>query len=94
MMEPSPSTNPGEAETKRAAAVLLYLLTWRDGFGNDEAVRSLREAKLDAAIDIPDSGRPCVHKAALQAFRALAGRAAVWDRAGQVWRGRRKGDPE
>ncbi len=73
--------------------MLLYLLTWQGGFGNDEAVRSLREAKLDAAIDVPDAAHPRVHQAVLQAFRDLAGRSAVWDRAGEVWRERRKGDP-
>ena len=88
----SPSTEPSQADINRAANVLFNLLTWQGGFDNDKAVRSLREAKLDAAIDRGTAGRPRVHQAVLRAFRALAGRAAVWDRAGEVWRERRKGD--
>ena len=91
-MTAAPSGELDQADINRAATVLLYLLTWRDGFGNDEAVRSLREAKLDAAIERTASGRPCVHQTVLQAFRTLAGQAAVWDSAGQVWRGRRESD--
>lgn len=89
----SPPAELGQAEIKRGAAVLLYLLTWRDGFGNDEAVCALREAKLDAAIVVTAQGRTCVDGAVLTAFLALAGRAVVWDRVGRVWRGRRECDP-
>jgi len=74
--------------------VLLYLLTWQDGFGNDGAVRSLREARLDVAIEVTPSGHPRVHPAVLRAFNALAKRSAFWDSAGKVWRERRKDDPE
>ena len=91
-MTAAPSGELDQADINRAATVLLYLLTWRDGFGNDEAVRSLREAKLDAAIEGTASGRPCVHRAVLKAFSNLAGHSAVWDHAGQVWRGRRESD--
>ncbi len=89
----SPSTEPSQADIDRGAAVLLYLFTWRSGFGNDEAVRSLREAKLDTAIVVNTSGRSCVHHAVLTAFHALAGRGAVWDSGGKTWRERREGDP-
>lgn len=67
--------------------MLLYLLTWQDGFGNDEEVRFFREAKLDAAIVVTALGRPRVHEAvlkALHALAALAGQSAVWDGAGEV----------
>ena len=73
--------------------MLLYLLTWREGLENDDAVRSLRAAKLDAAVVLMPLKRPRVHEAVLKAFRDLAGRAAVWDSAAKVWRARRKGDP-
>ena len=43
-------TQPGQSDIDKGAGLLLYLLTWRGGFGNDEAVRSLRSAKLDAAV--------------------------------------------
>ena len=43
-------TEIGEAEIKRGAAVLLYLLNCQNGFYNEKAVRALREAKLDVAI--------------------------------------------
>ena len=89
----SPSAELGQAEIKSAAAVLLHLLLWRGGFGNDLAVRPLRDAKLDAAIEVPTVSRPCVHQPALQAFRALAGQSAVWDRAREVWRERHQGNP-
>ena len=91
-MTAPPSIELDQADINRAAAVLLYLLTWRDGFGNDEAVRSLREAKLDAAIDETTLGRPRVHRAVLKAFITLARRSVIWDSAGQVWRERRDGD--
>ena len=58
-----PEAELDQAEIKRGAAMLRHLLTWRGGFGNDEAVRSLRNAKLDAAVAAPDSGRPCMHQA-------------------------------
>lgn len=92
-MTPSPPVELGHADIVRGGAVLLYLFTWREGFSNDEAVRQLREAKLDAAIVVDASGRRCVHQAVLAAFQALAGRAAVWDSRGKVWRERREGDP-
>jgi len=88
-----PSTELGKADIDRGAAVLLYLLTWRGRFGNDEAVRSLRQAKLDAVIDMTVPDRPCVQREVLRVFGTLARRSAVWDRAEQVWRERRKGDP-
>ena len=88
----SRSTEPSQADINRAANVLFNLLTWHGGFDNDKAVRFLREAKLDAAIDRATVDRPRVHQAVLQAFRASAGRAAVWDSAEQVWRERREGD--
>ena len=91
-MKVPPSIELDQAIIKRAAAVLLYLLDWRDGFGNDEAVRSLRDAKLDAALDTTAGPRPCVHQAVLKAFVTLAGRSVVWDSAGEVWRERREGD--
>jgi len=87
------STELGKADIDRGAAVLLYLLTWRGRFGNDEAVRSLRQARLDAVIDMTVPDRPCVQREVLRVFGTLAGRSAVWDRAEQVWRERRKGDP-
>jgi len=87
------STELGKADIDRGAAVLLYLLTWRGRFGNDEAVRSLRQAKLDAVIDMTVPDRPCVQREVLRVFGTLARRSAVWDRAEQVWRERRKGDP-
>ena len=93
-MTPSPPTELGQAEIKRGAAVLFYLLIWQDGFGNDGAVRSLREARLDVAIEVTPSGHPRVHPAVLKAFHALAGRAAFWDSAWEVWRERREDDPE
>jgi len=83
----------GEAEIKRGAAVLLYLLTWRKGFDNDQAVRSLRDAKLAVAVVVTTSKRPCVHEEVLKAFRDLAGHSAIWDSTAEVWRARRKGDP-
>ncbi len=86
------STQPGQSDIDRGAAVLLYLLTWRGGFDNDEAVRFLREAKLGAAIVVTALGRSRVHEAVLRAFHALAGQAVVWDGVGEVWRERRKGD--
>jgi len=89
----TPSTQPGQSDIDRGAAVLLCLLTWRGGFGNDEAVRSLREAKLGTAIVVTTLNRPCVHEAVLKAFHALAGESAVWDGTGEIWRERRKGDP-
>ncbi len=92
MTAPS-STELGKADIDRGAAVLLYLLTWRGRFGNDEAVRSLRQARLDAVIDMTVPDRPCVQREVLRVFGTLAGRSAVWDRAEQVWRERRKGDP-
>ena len=92
MTAPS-STELGKADIDRGAAVLLNLLTWHGGFGNDKAVRFLREAKLDAAIDMTNPRRLRVQHAVLRAFGTLAGRAAVWDSAEQVWRERRKGDP-
>ncbi len=92
MTAPS-STELGKADIDRGAAVLLYLLTWRGRFGNDEAVRSLRQAKLDAVIDMTVPDRPCVQREVLRVFGTLARRSAVWDRAEQVWRERRKGDP-
>ena len=55
------STQPDQSDIDRGAAVLLYLLTWRGGFGNDEAVRSLQEGKLGAAIVMTDLGRRYVH---------------------------------
>ena len=85
-------TEPSEAETKRGAAVLLYLLNWQNGFSNEEAVRSLREAKLGAAIVSTIKG-PRVHEAVLKAFRNLAGDAAVWDSTRENCHARRKGDP-
>ena len=91
-MTPSPPTEPSQAEITRGAAVLLNLLTWHGGFGIDKAVRFLREAKLDAAIDATVRDHPRVHQAVLKAFGTLAGRAAVWDSAEQVWRERREGD--
>ena len=86
-------TEPSQAEIKRGAAVLLYLFTWREGFDNNEAVRSLRAAKLDVAIVLTPLKRPRVHEAVLKAFRDLAGHTAVWDSAGEVWRPRHNGDP-
>jgi len=86
-------TELGEAEIKRGAAVLLYLLTWQNGFNNDQAVRSLRDAKLDVAVVVTPSKRSRVHEEVLNAFRDLVGRAAVWDSAAEVWRERRKNDP-
>jgi len=83
-------TELGEAEIKRGAAVLL---TWQNGFNNDQAVRSLRDAKLDVAVVVALSKRPRVHEEVLNAFRDLVGRAAVWDGAAEVWRERRKNDP-
>ena len=91
-MTASPSTELGQADIDRGAAVLLNLLTWHGGFGIDKAVRFLREAKLDAAIDMTARDHPRVHQAVLKAFGTLAGHSAVWDRAEQVWRERRKGD--
>lgn len=76
-----PPAELGLAEIKRSAAILSHLLLWRGRLGNDQAVRSLWEAKLDAASRVPALGRPRLHQAVLQAFRALAGRSAVWDRA-------------
>ncbi len=92
-MTAPPPTEICEADINRGAAVLLNLLAWQGGFGTDKAVRSLREAKLDAAIDMAVPGRPRVHHAVLRVFGTLAGHAAVWDRTEQVWRERRKGDP-
>ncbi len=88
-----PPAELGMAEIKRSAAVLLYLLTWQKEFGNDKAVQSLQEAKLDVAVVVPALGRPRVHEAVLKAFRALAGQSVIWDADGEVWRERRKGDP-
>jgi len=86
-------TELGEAEIKRGAAVLLYLLTWQKGFDNDQAVRSLRDAKLDVAVVVTPSRRPRVHEEVLNAFRDLVGRSAIWDSTAEVWRARRKDDP-
>ena len=72
--------------------MLLNLLTWHGGFSIDKAVCSLREAKLDAAIDVTARDHPRVHQAVLKAFGNLAGHSVVWDHAEQVWRERRKGD--
>ena len=88
----SPPTELSQADIDRGAAVLFNLLTWHGGFGNEKAVRSLREAKLDAAIEGTASGRTRVHYAVLKAFRTLAGQAAVWDSAEQVWRERLESD--
>ncbi len=52
--------------------MLLYLLTWQKGFDNDQAVRSLRDAKLDAAVVVTPSKRPRVHEEVLKAFRDVA----------------------
>jgi hypothetical protein len=92
-MRASRPTELGETEIKRGAAVLLYLLTWQKGFDNDQAVHSLRDAKLDVAVVLTPSERPRVHEKVLKAFRDLAGRWAVWDSAAEVWRERRKSDP-
>ena len=92
-MKASGPTELGEAEINRGAAVLLYLLTWRKGFDNDQAVRSLRDANLDVAVVVTPSKRPHVHEEVLKAFRDLVGRSAVWDGAAKVWRERRKSDP-
>ncbi len=92
-MRASRPTELGEAEIKRGAAVLLYLLTWQKGFDNDQAVHSLRDAKLDVAVVVTSSKRPRVHEEVLKAFRELVGRPAVWDSAAEVWRERRKSDP-
>ncbi len=92
-MTAPPPTELCKADIDRGAAVPLNLLAWQGGFGNDKAVRSLREAKLDAIIDMTVPGRPCVQQEVLRVFGTLAGRSAVWDRAEQVWRERRKGDP-
>ena len=86
-------TELSQAETKRGAAVLLYLLDWQKGFCSEEAVRSLREAKLDAAIVVTTNKAPRVHEAVLEAFCNLAGRSAVWDSAKENCRARRKDDP-
>lgn len=91
-MSASRSAEPSKAEINRGAAVLLYLLTWREGFDIDEAVQSLRDAKLDVAVVTTPSRRPRVHEAVIQAFRVRAGQTAIWDSAGEVWRSRRKGD--
>lgn len=92
-MTAPPPTKLCKADIDRGAAVLLNLLAWQGGFGADKAVRSLREAKLDAAIDMTVPGCPCVQQEVLRVFGTLAGRSAVWDGAEQVWRERRKGDP-
>lgn len=86
------SHEPSQAEIQRGAAVLLYLLTWQEGFDNDKAVLSLRAAKLDAVIVLTPSDRPRVHEGVLKAFCDRAGKSAVWDGAVGVWRARRKGD--
>ena len=89
---PSPSTKLSEAGIMRGAALLLDLVTWHGGFCIGTAVRSLREAKLDAAIVATTQPHPRVHRAVLKAFVTLAGRSVVWNSAEQVWRERQKGD--
>ena len=82
-----------QAEVKRGAAALFYLLNWQNGFDNEKAVRTLREAKLEVAVVSTTKGDPRVHEAVLNAFRDLAGRSAVWDDTAEIWRTRRKDDP-
>ena len=89
---PSPSTKLSQADIDRSAALLLDLVTWHGGFCIDKAVRSLREAKLNAAIVATTQPHPRVHRAVIKAFVILAGRSVVWDSAEQVWRERRQGD--
>ncbi len=91
-MKASHPTEPSQAEIKRGAAVLLYMLTWQKGFDNDKAVQSLRAAKLDSAVVLTPSKRLGVHEAVLKAFCDQAGRTAFWDAAAEVWRARRKSD--
>ncbi len=84
---------PSQAEIKRGAGVLLYLLNWKQGFGNEEAVRRLREAKLDVAIVSTAKEGSRVHAAVLRAFCDLAGHSVIWDRAKENCRERREDDP-
>ena len=84
---------PSQAEIKRGADVLFYLLNWQNGFDNKKAVRTLREAKLDVAIVWITKGDSRVHEAVLNAFRDLAGRSAIWDGTAKIWRTRQRGDP-
>lgn len=84
---------PSQAEIRRGAGVLLQLLDWKQGFGNEEAVRSLREAKLDVAIVSITKEGFRVHAAVLKVFCDLAAHSVVWDSAKENCRTRRRDDP-
>lgn len=84
---------PDEAELKRAVAVLMYVFDRTGKIDTASVLKALREAKLEAAVDLRVGRRPAVRAEVLNGFLRMAGPTAVWDEGKDCWRQRRRDDP-